>query len=128
MAYGDFKDLTKRTASHKMLPDKAFNIAKRPKYDGYRHGLASVVDNVLIRKTSGGIVKNERVSDKELAEKLQKPMNRKFNKRKVRSPFIGNICGGNLADMKFISKFYKRFRFLLLPLLIFIANMHGFCL
>ena len=28
MAYGDFKDLTKRTASDKMLRDKAFNIAE----------------------------------------------------------------------------------------------------
>ena len=28
MAYGDFKDLTRRTASDKILHDKAFNIAK----------------------------------------------------------------------------------------------------
>ena len=35
MAYGDFKDLTKRIAADKVLPDKAFNIAKNPKYDGY---------------------------------------------------------------------------------------------
>ena len=31
MAYGDFKDLTRRTASDKILRDKAFNIAKNPK-------------------------------------------------------------------------------------------------
>ena len=36
MAYGDFKDLARRTASHKVLKDKAFNIAKNPKYDGYQ--------------------------------------------------------------------------------------------
>ena len=35
MAYGDFKDLTRRTAFDKILCDKAFNIAKTPKYDGY---------------------------------------------------------------------------------------------
>ena len=34
MTHGDFKDLTKRTASHKILRDKAFNIAKYPKYHG----------------------------------------------------------------------------------------------
>ena len=34
MAYGDFKDLARRTASDKVLKDKAFNIAKNPKYDG----------------------------------------------------------------------------------------------
>ena len=32
MSYGDFKDLTKRTASDQILHDKAFNIAKNPKY------------------------------------------------------------------------------------------------
>ena len=33
MAYGDFKDLARRTASDKILPDEAFNIAKNPKHD-----------------------------------------------------------------------------------------------
>ena len=33
MAYGDFKDLARRTASDKVLRDKAFNIAKNSKYD-----------------------------------------------------------------------------------------------
>ena len=28
MAYGDFKDLTKRTVADKVLPDKVFNVAK----------------------------------------------------------------------------------------------------
>ena len=42
MAYGDFKDLTRRTAD-KILCDKAFNIAKSPKYDGHQKGLASMV-------------------------------------------------------------------------------------
>ena len=43
MAYGDFKALIRRTASDKTLPDKAFNITKTPKYDGYQRGLASMV-------------------------------------------------------------------------------------
>ena len=34
MAYGDFKDIKRRTASDKILRDKAFNIAENPKYDG----------------------------------------------------------------------------------------------
>ena len=42
MAYGDFKDI-KRMASDKILRDKAFNIAKNPKYDEYQRGLASMV-------------------------------------------------------------------------------------
>ena len=43
MAYGDFKDLAKITASDKVLRDKAFNIAEDLKYDGYQRGLASMV-------------------------------------------------------------------------------------
>ena len=34
----DYKDFTRRTASDKILCDKAFNIAKNPKHDGY-HGI-----------------------------------------------------------------------------------------
>ena len=43
VAYGDFKDIKRRTASDKTIRDKAFNIAKNPKYDGYERGLASMV-------------------------------------------------------------------------------------
>ena len=43
MAYGGLKDLIRRTASYKILRDKAFNIAKNPKYDGYQRGLALMV-------------------------------------------------------------------------------------
>ena len=44
MAYGDFKDLPRRTASDKVLRyNKAFNIAKNPKYDGYQRDFALMV-------------------------------------------------------------------------------------
>ena len=43
IAYGDFKDLVRRTFSDKVLRDKAFNIARNPKYDEYQRGLASMV-------------------------------------------------------------------------------------
>ena len=43
MAYGDFKDLARRTASDNVLTDRAFNIVKNPKYDGYQRGLTSMV-------------------------------------------------------------------------------------
>ena len=36
MAYGDFKDLNRRTAADKVLRDKAFSTAKNPKSDGYQ--------------------------------------------------------------------------------------------
>ena len=35
-AYSDSKDLTKRTVADKILRNRAFNIAKDPKYDGIK--------------------------------------------------------------------------------------------
>ena len=69
--------------------------------------------NFLIKKTSGGALKNEDILNKELAEKLHKPITTKFEKRKVQSLFIDNIWGADLANMQLISKFSKGFRFLL---------------
>ena len=43
MAYGDFKDLDRKTPAGKVLCEKAFDIAKNPKYGGYQRGLASMV-------------------------------------------------------------------------------------
>ena len=47
MAYVDFKDLARRTASDKVLRDKAFNITKNSKYDGYQRGLASMIYKIF---------------------------------------------------------------------------------
>ena len=44
-------------------------------------------------------IKIENTSNKVLEEELRKPIIRKFNKRKVHSPFIDNIWGSDLADM-----------------------------
>ena len=51
VSYGDFKDLARRTASDKVLRDKAFNIAKNPKHDGYQRGLASIVYKCFDKKS-----------------------------------------------------------------------------
>ena len=53
MAYEDFKDLPRRTASDKILRDKAFNIGKNPKYDGYQRGLASMIYKFFDKKSTG---------------------------------------------------------------------------
>ena len=58
MAYGDLKDLAKVTAADKVLRDKAFNIAKDPKYDGYQRGLASITYKFFNKKTSGSGIKS----------------------------------------------------------------------
>ena len=116
MAYGDFKDLKKRTAADKVLRDKAFNIAKNPKYDGYQRRLASLVYKFFDKKTKGNGVTlaNKSIPQNEqLAEELHKPIIQKFNKRKVYATFKDNIWAADLADMQLISKFNKGFRFLL---------------
>ena len=38
------------------------------------------------KSVSGSSIKNKNISNKELAEKLHKPIIKKFNKRKVQSP------------------------------------------
>ena len=50
MTYGDFKDWSRRTSADKVLRDKAFNIAKGPKYDGYQRELASIVYKLFDKK------------------------------------------------------------------------------
>ena len=49
-AYGDFKDLSRKTASDKVLKDKAFNIAKDTKYDGHAKVLLQWFINILIKR------------------------------------------------------------------------------
>ena len=48
MVYGDFKDLASRTTSDKILRDKAFNIAKNLKNDGYQRGIASIINVISL--------------------------------------------------------------------------------
>ena len=119
MAYGDFKDLTRRKASEKILHDKAFNSTKNPKYDEYQKVIASMVYNFFDKKTSDSGTKNESMSDQQLAQELHKLIIRKFKKGKVYWTFIKNIRSADLADMQLISKFNKGFRFLLCVIYIF---------
>ena len=128
MAYGDFKDLTRRTASDNILRNKAFNFAKNPKNDGYERGLASMVHKFSDKKTSathtnkfcGSGIKNKNISNKELAEELRKPIIRKFKKRKLHLSSIDNIWAADfddmqfLADMQLLSKFNKEIPFFIM--------------
>ena len=50
MAYEDLKDLNRRTFADKVSRDKAFNIAKDPKYDGQKRRIASMVYNFFHKK------------------------------------------------------------------------------
>ena len=72
-----------------------------------------MVYKIFGKKPSSGIVKNEIISNKQLAGELNEAIIRKFKKRKAHSLFIDNILGTDLADMQLIIKFNKEFRFLL---------------
>ena len=123
MAYGDFKDLAKRTAADKVLRDKAFKIASDQKYDGYQRGLASMVCTFFDKNSQGSgrpLSSASQVADNnvikqniQLADELHKPIIRKFKKRKLYSSFRNNIWSADLADMQLLSKYNKGFRFLL---------------
>ena len=56
MDYGDFKDLARRTASDKVLRDKAFNIAKSPKYDSIKGSLLLWFINFVIKHLQAVVV------------------------------------------------------------------------
>ena len=49
-AWGYFKDLNRRTFAAKVSCDKAFNVAKDPKYGGYQRVLASMVNKFFDKK------------------------------------------------------------------------------
>ena len=87
MAYGDFKDLKRRTQSDKVLKDKAFGIARNPKYDGYQRALISMVYKFFDKKSKGSSIKNKIKESQQLANELHKAIIRKFKKRKVYSSF-----------------------------------------
>ena len=81
---------SKRTASHKILGDKVFDIAKNPKYDGCQRGLASMVYNFFNGKSAGSgvnmhannkIKQNQHpldLANYQLSEELHKPTIKKF--------------------------------------------------
>ena len=71
MAYGDFKDWSRRTDSDKILRGKAFNISKTPKYDGYQYKLSSMLYEYFDKKnTSGTGIKNKNISDHRISWKI----------------------------------------------------------
>ena len=106
MTYGDFEDLARKTATDKILRYKESSIAKNPKHGGYQCRLALMVYNFFDKQASptfawsetlrsetlatqatrnkfaGSGIKNENISNKELAKELHKPITRKVENRK----------------------------------------------
>ena len=114
-AYADHKDLINRTKSHKVLRDKAYDIASNPEYDSYQRGLRSMVYNFFDEKSMGSGIKKDTTKSSSLIlpDELHKPIIKKINKRKVYSQFKDNIWGVDLADMQSLSKKNKGIKYLL---------------
>ena len=85
MAYKDFKDLARRTASDIILRDKVFDISINPKYDRYQSGLASMAYKFFDKKSASLVNKstvgsgvttfaNKSTQNKQLAGEVQKPV------------------------------------------------------
>ena len=112
VAYGDFKDLNRKTYADKVLHYKGFNIAKNLKYDGYQRRLTSMVYKCFDKNFSSSGIINANISTRQLDEELYKSFIRKFNRRKVHPPFVDNIWGVDLGNMQLLGKFNEWFRFL----------------
>ena len=97
MAYGDFKDLTRRLIKYNVI--RNLILLKIKKNDGYQQGLASMVYKYFDKKTSVSGIQSENISNKQLSEELHKPIITKFEKKKLHLPFIDNIWGTDLGDI-----------------------------
>ena len=82
MAHGKYKNLERITQSDKVLKDKAFEIANKPKYDGFQRRLASMVYKFFDKKSKGTGIRNETQKHQQLANELHKPVIRKLEKEK----------------------------------------------
>ena len=65
------------------------------------------------RKSAGSGINTIKSSSSILADELQKPVIRKFKRRKVYSQFKNNIWGVDLADMQSLSRKNKGIKYLL---------------
>ena len=72
MAYGKYRDLTKRTRSDKFRWGKAFKIANNPKFNVYERGLALMVYKFFDKRSKGSGINS--ISYQQLADELHKPI------------------------------------------------------
>ena len=99
------------TSKRISLRNKAFEIARNPKYDGHRRGLVSMVYRFFDKKSKGSGIKS--MPNQQLANELRNPIIKKNIKRRVYYSFKDNIWGVDLADIQLISQCNKRIRHLL---------------
>ena len=104
MISGDFKDLPIKTASDKKLCDKAFSIAKNPKYDAYQRFINFLIGSHKVVVLKMKICQTSNLLKNYTNQLLQNLKNGKYTQ---------NIWGADLADLQLISKFNKGICFFL---------------
>ena len=131
MGYGDFKNLPRRTASDKVLHDKAFHIAKIRNMMDIKEVMLQYSLSFFLLKSILVILLLVQINlllKVELCRTSNQQKNytiiRKFEKYKVYSSFKDNSRCSDYADMQLISTFNKGFRFLLC-VIVSIVNMNG---
>ena len=71
--------MPRRSASDKVLHDKAFKIVKNQKFDRYQRGIFLMTYKVFDKKSyRGAATKSKIILNQKLAEALRKPTIRKF--------------------------------------------------
>ena len=90
------------------MKDRAFEIARNCKYNGYPRALAIMVYKYFDKKAGLGVSENNK-----LAEELNKTVMKKFKRRKVYARFKDNIWGADFAEMESLSSKNKNVKYLL---------------
>ena len=103
-----FEDLPAGSATDKCLHDKAFNIAKNPKDDGYQRGVASMIYKFFDKTTAATNTGTGLTSEnQQLEEELHYPIIKKKMGKKLYSPLKDNMWGDDPADTQLISKYNR---------------------
>ena len=109
MKYCSYKNLTRKTASNKILHDKPFKIAGNPSFDVCQCTPVSMVYKLFDKKSAHVTI----ISNQQLANELNKSVVRKLQGHNVYPSFGEIICVADLAEMQLISKSDERVTLLL---------------
>ena len=110
-AYSNNKDLAKKIISHKTLKDRSYEMSRNRGYYGYQRALASMVYKFFDKETGSGAIATSKPGaiatskagvsiNEQLDKELQKPVTKKFKRRKFYTRFKDNIGEADLAEIE----------------------------
>ena len=85
------------------MKDRAYEIVRNCKYDGYQRALASMVYNIFDKKSTGSGSNKQSESKCKSAEELHEPVTKKLKRRKVYARFKKKYFGKDLAEIESLS-------------------------